>query len=95
MGSGKEISKDLLRFASKPRHLDKNTPSLFARLAMAALTDHSASPSDRSAIDALVSAQSRRRSTVGPWLLLLLLWGLTTSLLILGAETATLIAAGS
>jgi hypothetical protein len=48
---------------------------------------------DRSALDALVSAQSRRRSSIGPWLVLLLIWGITTSLLIVGAETATLIAA--
>lgn len=60
---------------------------------MATLVEHVASSTDRSALGTIMSAQSRRRSSVGPWLLLLLIWGLTASLLILGAETATLIAA--
>lgn len=52
-------------------------------------------PLDRSALDTLITAQSRRRSSLGPWLLLLLIWGIATSFLIVGAETATLIAAAA
>lgn len=59
---------------------------------MTAATQHAPSL-DRSALDTLITARSRRQSSVGPWLLLLLIWGITTSFLIVGAETATLIAA--
>lgn len=38
-------------------------------------------------------ARPRPRSRVLPWLFLLAIWGLATSLLVLGAETATVIAA--
>lgn len=38
-------------------------------------------------------AETRRRSSLLPWLLFALIWGLATALLILGAEAATLVAA--
>ncbi len=50
-------------------------------------------PADLQPLSTFAFARPRRRSRVVPWLLLLAIWGIATALLVLGAETATMIAA--
>ena len=83
---------ELLRFADFSRHVGQNPPPLLARTIMATTTELRAAADLRPLSD-FAFARPRPRNRVMPWLLLLAIWGIATSLLVLGAETATLIAA--
>lgn len=92
--SEKENLAEVLRFADFSRPVRQNATTHRTRPTMATLTKlHADSTADLQPLAAFAFARPRRRNRVVPWLLLLAVWGIAISLLIVGAETATLIAA--